>query len=170
MYNPGAPNCNGSQFIITFPNVRPEALDGTHVAFGQVIDGWNIIQALEQLGDARQEGETFQRITVEACGVLRQLAGEGADETVASAAAGATGVARSIAVGARGRGMTRGERDGAEGTRRWGGGGDATREGLRARTSRRRDRCAIRVRVRRRDGSGSGSGVGIGSSFQVDLS
>ena len=107
MYNPGAPNCNGSQFMITFPNVRPEALDGTHVAFGQVIDGWNIIQALEQLGDARQEGETFQRITVEACGVLRR-AGEGADETVASAAAAATGVARSIAVGARGRGMTRG--------------------------------------------------------------
>ena len=39
MYNPGAPNCNGSQFMITFPNVRPEALDGTHVAFGQVVEG-----------------------------------------------------------------------------------------------------------------------------------
>jgi peptidyl-prolyl isomerase F (cyclophilin D) len=108
MYNPGAPDCNGSQFMITFPNVRSEALDGTHVAFGQVIDGWNIIQALEQLGDARQEGDTFQRVTVEACGVLRQ-AGAAAAETVASAASGrANGVARSVAVGARGRGVARG--------------------------------------------------------------
>jgi|TARA_B110000259_G_scaffold172622_1_gene205213 cyclophilin family peptidyl-prolyl cis-trans isomerase len=75
MYNPGAPNCNGSQFIITLPNVRADALDGTHVAFGQVIDGWNVIAALEQLGDARQEGETFQRVTVEQCGLLKQQGG-----------------------------------------------------------------------------------------------
>lgn len=108
MYNPGAPDCNGSQFMITFPNVRSEALDGTHVAFGQVIDGWNILQALEQLGDARQEGDTFQRVTVEACGVLRQAGA--AAETVASVASSsrANGVARSVAVGARGRGVARG--------------------------------------------------------------
>jgi cyclophilin family peptidyl-prolyl cis-trans isomerase len=55
MYNPGAPNCNGSQFMITLPNCKPTALDGTHVAFGQVVEGWNILSALEQLGDARQE-------------------------------------------------------------------------------------------------------------------
>jgi cyclophilin family peptidyl-prolyl cis-trans isomerase len=71
MYNPGAPNCNGSQFMITFPNVRAESLDGTHVAFGQVLDGWNVLAALEQLGDARQEGDTFQRVTVEQCGVVK---------------------------------------------------------------------------------------------------
>ena len=71
MYNPGAPNCNGSQFMITFPNVRADSLDGTHVAFGQVLDGWNVLAALEQLGDARQEGDTFQRVTVEQCGVVK---------------------------------------------------------------------------------------------------
>ena len=71
MYNPGAPNCNGSQFMITFSRVEPEVLDGSHVAFGQVVEGWNVLAALEQLGDARQEGLTFQRITVEQCGVVR---------------------------------------------------------------------------------------------------
>ncbi|EEH58612.1 uncharacterized protein MICPUCDRAFT_8090, partial [Micromonas pusilla CCMP1545] len=70
MYNPGAPDCNGSQFMITYPNVNPAALDGTHVAFGQVIEGWNVVAALEQLGDSRQEGDTFQRITIERCGVV----------------------------------------------------------------------------------------------------
>ena len=37
----------------------------------QVVEGWNVLAALEQLGDARQEGLTFQRITVEQCGVVR---------------------------------------------------------------------------------------------------
>ena len=56
MYNPGAPNCNGSQFMITFSRVEPEVLDSSHVAFGQVVEGWNVLAALEQLGDARQGG------------------------------------------------------------------------------------------------------------------
>ena len=125
MYNPGAPDCNGSQFMITFPGVRPEALDGTHVAFGQVIEGWNVLAALEQLGDARQEGDTFQRVTVEACGVLSQGArggGGGADaDASASASASASargglvagGAARPVAVGSVGR-----EARGARGARR----------------------------------------------------
>jgi len=71
MFNPGSANCNGSQFMITYPRVEPEVLDGSHVAFGQVTEGWNVLMALEQLGDARQEGLTFQRITLEQCGVLR---------------------------------------------------------------------------------------------------
>ncbi len=126
MYNPGAPDCNGSQFMITFPGVRPEALDGTHVAFGQVIEGWNVIAALEQLGDARQEGDTFQRVTVEACGVLSQgkqsgARGADADDASASASASASargglvagGAARPVAVGSVGR-----EARGARGARR----------------------------------------------------
>ena len=101
MYNPGAPNCNGSQFMITLPLMAPEALDGTHVAFGQVVEGWNILAALEQLGDARQEGDTFQRVTVEACGVLS--AGKGGAGTTATARGLIVGGAvRSVAVGAAG--------------------------------------------------------------------
>ena len=90
MYNPGLPNCNGSQFMITFPNVRPEALDGTHVAFGQVLEGWNVLAALEQLGDARQEGDTFQRVTIEQCGVLKKSSG-GAPTTAAMGGASERG-------------------------------------------------------------------------------
>ena len=73
MYNPGAPNCNGSQFMITFSRVEPEVLDGSHVAFGQVVEGWSVLAVMEHVnnGGARQEGLTFQRITVEQCGVVR---------------------------------------------------------------------------------------------------
>lgn len=105
MYNPGAPNCNGSQFMITFPMCKPEALDGTHVAFGQVVEGWNILAALEQLGDARQEGDTFQRVTVEACGVVShgtRVSGGGAAAGAASASARGVvvgGAARSAVTG-----------------------------------------------------------------------
>ena len=102
MYNPGAPDCNGSQFMVTFPNVRAEALNGTHVAFGQVLEGWNVLAALEQLGDARQEGDTFQRVTVEQCGVL------GAGESGGGGSGSAGGVPTAAAMGgARERGGPR---------------------------------------------------------------
>ena len=102
MYNPGAPNCNGSQFMITFSRVEPEVLDGSHVAFGQVVEGWNVLAALEQLGDARQEGLTFQRITVEQCGVVRHgrsaTGGGTAASTSVEASASASGKRRARGV------------------------------------------------------------------------
>jgi hypothetical protein len=102
MYNPGAPNCNGSQFMITLPAMMPEALDGTHVAFGQVVEGWDVIAALEQLGDARQEGDTFQRVTVESCGVVSYGAAAGAASASAVGGGVVGGAARSVVVGAAG--------------------------------------------------------------------
>jgi len=74
MHNEGgvAPGRNGSQFMILFEE-KPR-LNTKHVAFGQVLEGYDIIYALQKLGDARQEGETFQRITVERCGVLKPSA------------------------------------------------------------------------------------------------
>jgi cyclophilin family peptidyl-prolyl cis-trans isomerase len=74
MHNEGGvmPGRNGSQFMITFED-KPQ-LNNKHVAFGQVIEGYDIINALQKLGDARQEGETFQRITVERCGVHKPSA------------------------------------------------------------------------------------------------
>ena len=104
MYNPGAPNCNGSQFMITFTRVEPEVLDGSHVAFGQVVEGWNILQALEQLGDARQEGLTFQRITVEQCGVVRHGRGATGGGVAASMSVEASA---SASVRRRARGVRR---------------------------------------------------------------
>jgi cyclophilin family peptidyl-prolyl cis-trans isomerase len=53
--------------MITLDN-KPK-LDDRHVAFGQIIEGYDIIFALQKLGDARQEGETYQRVTIERCGI-----------------------------------------------------------------------------------------------------
>ena len=110
MFNPGSPNCNGSQFMITYPRVEPEVLDGSHVAFGQVTEGWNVLMALEQLGDARQEGLTFQRITLEQCGVLRYgKDGVGGAAAPPPAAAASVSVEASASAGRCGRGRRGGK-------------------------------------------------------------
>jgi cyclophilin family peptidyl-prolyl cis-trans isomerase len=105
MFNPGSSNCNGSQFMITYPRVEPEVLDGSHVAFGQVVEGWNVLMALEQLGDARQEGLTFQRITLEQCGVLRY----GKDGVGGAAPVASVSVEASASAGRCGRGRRGGK-------------------------------------------------------------
>ena len=46
MANSG-PNTNSSQFFITF-SAQPR-LDGKHVVFGKMIDGWNVLDAIEQI-------------------------------------------------------------------------------------------------------------------------
>ena len=46
MANSG-PNTNGSQFFLTY-RAHP-SLDGKHVAFGQVIDGWDALDRLEKV-------------------------------------------------------------------------------------------------------------------------
>ena len=47
MANAG-PDTNGSQFFITF--TEAQWLTGNHVVFGEVIDGKNIVDQLENLG------------------------------------------------------------------------------------------------------------------------
>ena len=44
MANAG-PDTNGSQFFLTF--VKCEWLDGKHVIFGRVRDGWPVLDKLE---------------------------------------------------------------------------------------------------------------------------
>ena len=68
MYNDDEPDANGSRFMITFDTKNKE-LDGKHVAFGQVVSGFDLLYSLQKLGDARQEGDTFQRVTIEKCGI-----------------------------------------------------------------------------------------------------
>lgn len=65
MANAG-PNTNGSQFFLT--TVKTAWLDGKHVVFGQVVEGMNVVQAVEALGS--QDGRTKKKIVIADCGQL----------------------------------------------------------------------------------------------------
>lgn len=63
MANAG-PNTNGSQFFIC--TAKTEWLDGAHVVFGSVVEGMEVVEALEKLGS--RSGRTSKDIRVAACG------------------------------------------------------------------------------------------------------
>lgn len=65
MANAG-PNTNGSQFFITF--AKTEWLDGAHVVFGEVVEGMNLLDELEKVGDHR--GKVKGDVVISNCGVL----------------------------------------------------------------------------------------------------
>jgi peptidylprolyl isomerase len=65
MANAG-PDTNGSQFFIT--TVPCPWLDGKHTVFGQVVEGFTVVQDLEKQGTA--SGTPREKITVEDCGEL----------------------------------------------------------------------------------------------------
>merc|ERR1712044_97630 len=60
------PNTNGSQFFIT--TAVTSWLDGKHVVFGEVVEGYNVIQACEAVGS--NSGATRAEVRVVACGQL----------------------------------------------------------------------------------------------------
>ncbi len=59
-------NTNGSQFFIT--TVVTEWLDGAHVVFGKVVEGMDVVQAVEALGS--RSGRTSKDIRIADCGQL----------------------------------------------------------------------------------------------------
>ncbi|XP_954481.1 cyclophilin 1, putative [Theileria annulata] len=65
MANAG-PNTNGSQFFVT--TVVTQWLDGKHVVFGEVVEGKDVVKAVEAVGT--QSGKPTKTVVVEDCGEL----------------------------------------------------------------------------------------------------
>merc|ERR1719389_56864 len=65
MANAG-PNTNGSQFFIC--TAKTSWLDGNHVVFGQVVEGYDVIKKVEAVGS--DDGKTSKKIIIKDCGEL----------------------------------------------------------------------------------------------------
>ncbi|VVB05835.1 unnamed protein product [Arabis nemorensis] len=66
MANSG-PNTNGSQFFIC--TAKTSWLDGKHVVFGKVVDGYDIVKKMENVGS--DMGTTSEPVVIEDCGELK---------------------------------------------------------------------------------------------------
>merc|ERR1712083_809266 len=65
MANAG-PNTNGSQFFIT--TVKTSWLDNRHVVFGKIIDGMDVVTAVEAIGSS--SGKPSKTVTIHDSGLL----------------------------------------------------------------------------------------------------
>ncbi|CAB3398083.1 unnamed protein product [Caenorhabditis bovis] len=72
MDNYGWENTNSSRFYITF--APASWMDNFHVAFGELVEGFDVLDKIESLGvlegNGPQRGRTTQKITIENCGQL----------------------------------------------------------------------------------------------------
>ena len=65
---PAGPGTNGSQFFLC--TSKTEWLDGKHVVFGQVVEGLDVVKAIERVGS--QSGKVSAPVVVADCGQLSE--------------------------------------------------------------------------------------------------
>ncbi|KAI8007869.1 Peptidyl-prolyl cis-trans isomerase CYP19-3 [Camellia lanceoleosa] len=63
------PNTNRSQFFIC--TEKTPWLDGKHVVFGKVVDGYGVVKEMEKLGS--DEGMTLETVAIEDCGQAEDI-------------------------------------------------------------------------------------------------
>ncbi|XP_038880644.1 peptidyl-prolyl cis-trans isomerase CYP19-3-like [Benincasa hispida] len=67
MANAG-PDTNGSQFFIC--TEKTPWLNGKHVVFGKVVDGYSVVEEMEKVGS--DSGRTSQTVVIEDCGQISE--------------------------------------------------------------------------------------------------
>jgi cyclophilin family peptidyl-prolyl cis-trans isomerase len=60
-------NTNGSQFFIT--TAETSWLDGKHVVFGKVVEGKEVVKAVEAVGS--QNGKPSKVVTIKSCKAVK---------------------------------------------------------------------------------------------------
>ena len=58
---------NGSQFFLC--TAKTAWLDGKHVVFGSVVNGLDVVKAIEAVGSS--SGKTSQKVVIADCGELK---------------------------------------------------------------------------------------------------
>ena len=75
------PNTDGSQFFLTF--LATPWLDGRHTVFGEVVDGMDVVKALEKSGSPDGSGRTSEKLVLESAAADGSAIGSSVDVSTA---------------------------------------------------------------------------------------